>query len=197
VTVERFTMALPWVCRGGILTPNQKAVYINLLDRQGANNHAWPSHATIARETCMSRSSVKRAIKDLEAMKLVRIRGRLGDDGKRTSNSYEVAKYPPGSVRTTPQFSQSYKEDSVQEDSSLNSSSARSKRSWENVSDEHRPSDKQLDHLTELIVENEGVSEAEAKAWVATMGIETSRDAHEAIKDQWRLKWDFDGSIKS
>lgn len=44
-----------------------KLVYIYLYDRMDKERKAWPGLNTIARDLSLSRSTVKRAVKDLEA----------------------------------------------------------------------------------------------------------------------------------
>ena len=56
-----------------------KLVYIYLYDRQDKEKKAWPGIKTIASDLSLSRSTVKRAIKDLEnaGMKRNRLADRL------------------------------------------------------------------------------------------------------------------------
>ena len=54
------------------ISPREKAVLMCLADRHNPKQgYAWPSHASIARDTSFSVSTVKRAIKDLELKGLV------------------------------------------------------------------------------------------------------------------------------
>ena len=57
-----------------------KLVYIYLHDRQDKECKAWPSIKTIAADLSLSRSTVKRAIKDLEP--------HYRENGSATSNRY-------------------------------------------------------------------------------------------------------------
>lgn len=49
-----------------------KTMYIYLHDRQDKKCKAWPDIKTIAADLSLSRSTVKRAIKDLEKVSLIR-----------------------------------------------------------------------------------------------------------------------------
>ena len=56
-----------------------KLVYIYLYDRQDKEKKAWPGIKTIASDLSLSRSTVKRAIKDLENAGMIRpITGKTG-----------------------------------------------------------------------------------------------------------------------
>ena len=47
------------------------SVYTYLADRANQNNECWPSISTIAKDTKLSYSTVRRAIKDLEQLDLI------------------------------------------------------------------------------------------------------------------------------
>ena len=49
-----------------------KLVYIYLHDRMDTEHKAWPGLNTIAKDLSLSRSTVKRAVKDLEKAGLIR-----------------------------------------------------------------------------------------------------------------------------
>lgn len=65
-----------------------KLVYLYLYERRGKDNTAWPGLNIIARDLSLSRSTVKRAIQDLEAANLVRKEARYRTNGSATSNLY-------------------------------------------------------------------------------------------------------------
>ena len=65
-----------------------KLVYLYLFDRQNKDNVTWPGLNTIARDLSLSRSTVKRAIHDLERAKLVRKEAHYRANGSATSNRY-------------------------------------------------------------------------------------------------------------
>lgn len=65
-----------------------KLVYLYLYDRKNKDNVTWPGLNTIARELSLSRSTVKRAIQDLEYVGLVRKEAHYRQNGSATSNRY-------------------------------------------------------------------------------------------------------------
>ena len=65
-----------------------KLVYLYLYDRKNKDNVTWPGLNTIARELSISRSTVKRAIHDLEQANLVRKESHYRQNGSPTSNRY-------------------------------------------------------------------------------------------------------------
>lgn len=72
------------------LPPRAKTVYMYLKDRSNKEGQCWPAVKTIARDTSLSVSTVKRAIADLVGygwlVKERRVRDNLGD----TSNLYRL-----------------------------------------------------------------------------------------------------------
>ena len=67
-----------------------KAVYMYLKDRSNAEGECWPAIKTIARDTSMSVSTVKRAIEDLLQCRLLRKERRFRENRGNTSNRYYV-----------------------------------------------------------------------------------------------------------
>lgn len=65
-----------------------KLVYIYLHDRQDKEKKAWPGLNTIASDLSISRSTVKRAVRDLEQAGLIRKEPHLRENGSATSNRY-------------------------------------------------------------------------------------------------------------
>lgn len=65
-----------------------KLVYIYLHDRMDKEKKAWPGLNTIAKDLSLSRSTVKRAIRDLEKAELIRKEPHFRDNGSATSNRY-------------------------------------------------------------------------------------------------------------
>ena len=65
-----------------------KLVYIYLYDRMDKERKAWPGLNTIARDLSLSRSTVKRAVKDLEKASLIRKEPHCRENGSATSNRY-------------------------------------------------------------------------------------------------------------
>ena len=67
-----------------------RAVYMYLKDRSDAEGKCWPGIRTIAADLHLSRSTVKRALKDLEQHGYLRRDPRYRDNGSRTSNLYII-----------------------------------------------------------------------------------------------------------
>ena len=65
-----------------------KLVYLYLNDRKDKDDVTWPCINTIARDLSLSRTTVKRAIQDLEAAGLVRKEAHYRANGSATSNRY-------------------------------------------------------------------------------------------------------------
>ena len=67
-----------------------KTVYMYLKDRSNAEGECWPAIKTIARDTSMSVSTVKRAIADLLQCGLLRKERRFRENRGNTSNKYFI-----------------------------------------------------------------------------------------------------------
>ena len=72
------------------LSHRAKAVYMYLRDRADTKNQCWPSVRTIGRELRLSRSTVKRALKDLEEAGHLSKDPRYRDNGSSSSNLYTL-----------------------------------------------------------------------------------------------------------
>jgi predicted transcriptional regulator len=70
------------------LPARAKTVYMYLKDRSDANGECWPAINTIARQTSMSRSTVKRGIADLIQCGLLTKELRYRENGSNSSNRY-------------------------------------------------------------------------------------------------------------
>ncbi len=70
------------------LSHRAKLVYLYLHDRMDSEKKAWPGINTIASDLSISRSTVKRAIKDLEKASLIRKEPHFRENGSATSNRY-------------------------------------------------------------------------------------------------------------
>lgn len=66
------------------------SLYRYLLDRQGKNDACWPSIKTISQHTKMSRSTVKRAIKDLLQAGYLEVEYRRRENGGTSSSCYKI-----------------------------------------------------------------------------------------------------------
>lgn len=69
-----------------------KTVYMYLMDRSNADGECWPAIKTIARDTSMSVSTVKRAVADLIHCGLLRKEYRYRENGSNSSNRYFLKK---------------------------------------------------------------------------------------------------------
>ena len=67
-----------------------KSVYMYLKDRSNAEGECWPAIKTIARDTSMSVSTIKRALNDLLKCGLLRKEYRYRENGSNSSNRYYV-----------------------------------------------------------------------------------------------------------
>lgn len=65
-----------------------KLVYIYLYDRMDKERKSWPGINTIAKDLSVSRSTVKRAVKDLERAGLIQKEPHFRENGSATSNRY-------------------------------------------------------------------------------------------------------------
>lgn len=64
------------------------AVYMYLRDRADKDNRCWPAIRTIGRELRLSRSTVKRALRDLEDAGFLTRAARYRENGSNTSNMF-------------------------------------------------------------------------------------------------------------
>lgn len=74
------------------LLTRAKTVYMYLKDRSDAKGECWPAINTIAKETSMSRSIVKRGIADLIRCGLLTKEPTYRENGGNTSNRYFLKK---------------------------------------------------------------------------------------------------------
>ena len=72
------------------LPSRAKCVYMYLKDRSNAGGECCPAIKTIARDTSMSVSTVKRALDDLLKCGLLRKECRYRENGSNSSNRYYV-----------------------------------------------------------------------------------------------------------
>ena len=69
-----------------------RAVYMYLKDRAGKGQDCWPAVNTIAANLQLSRSTVKRAIADLEKSGYLRREQRWRENGGKSSNMFYLTK---------------------------------------------------------------------------------------------------------
>ena len=72
------------------LPSRARAVYMYLRDRSDAEGKCWPGIKTIASDMKLSRSTVKRALVDLERAGYLTRVSRYRSNGSSTSNLYTV-----------------------------------------------------------------------------------------------------------
>ena len=72
------------------LPSRARAVYMYLRDRADSEGKCWPGIKTIAKDLNLSRSTVKRALADLERRGYLQRILRYRDNGSSTSNLYFV-----------------------------------------------------------------------------------------------------------
>lgn len=72
------------------LPQRAKTVYMYLHERAGSADSCWPGIRRIAADLQLSRSTVKRALKDLEKAGYLVKEARYRENGSLTSNRYKV-----------------------------------------------------------------------------------------------------------
>ncbi len=72
------------------LPSRARAVYMYLHDRSDAEGKCWPGIKTIASDMKLSRSTVKRALADLEKAGYLKKLSRYRENGSSTSNLYSI-----------------------------------------------------------------------------------------------------------
>lgn len=72
------------------LPARARAVYMYLRDRSDAEGKCWPGIKTIASDLKLSRSTVKRALNDLEKSGYLERKHRRRPNGSSSSNLYTV-----------------------------------------------------------------------------------------------------------
>lgn len=72
------------------LPPRAKTVYMYLKDRSNADGECWPAVKTIAKNTSLSVSTVKRAIADLIRCGSLTKVSRYRENGSHSSNRYFI-----------------------------------------------------------------------------------------------------------
>ena len=73
-----------------LLPPRAVSVYMYLKDRSNSAGSCWPGIKTIARDMNLSRSTVKRALADLEQHGYLANLPRYRPNGSNTSNLYTL-----------------------------------------------------------------------------------------------------------
>lgn len=65
-------------------------VFIYLFDRANTKGECWPAESTIARELKMSKTTVRRAIRDLRQAGLLETEQRFRDNGGKSSLLFKL-----------------------------------------------------------------------------------------------------------
>ena len=73
------------------LPARARMVYMYLRDRANKDGSCWPAVKTIARDLKLSRSTVKRALRDLEQTGYLEKQERYRKNGSCTSNLYTLS----------------------------------------------------------------------------------------------------------
>ena len=73
------------------LSHRARAVYMYLKDRADRESRCWPGIKTIAADLHLSRSTVKRALNDLERHGYIQRTPRYRGNGSRSSNLYTLS----------------------------------------------------------------------------------------------------------
>lgn len=73
------------------LPARARMVYMYLQDRANKDGSCWPAVKTIARDLKLSRSTVKRALRDLEQTGYLEKQERYRKNGSCTSNLYTLS----------------------------------------------------------------------------------------------------------
>ena len=166
MTIKRqngFAMIPNVIARSGRLNPNSLAVYVCLKSHAGTTNKTWVSHKTISKETKISVSAVKTALKQLKEVGLIDWKRRIRPtDGRQTSNDYRIfdsERHLGRLFPTTPQSSKSYQEEEPIEEESieekpLNTPFPKRGRKRNQPSDQEPATAKQFELISQLFIEH-------------------------------------------
>lgn len=81
--------AMNWAW-GVKLQPSVKLVLLKLADRANDDGECWPGQSSIADECCISKNTLIRHLKELEALGLITKFKRKSEDGKQGTNVYQL-----------------------------------------------------------------------------------------------------------
>lgn len=79
-----------WLLHDEGVSAHAKLVYVVLSSHVSRRNRAWPSHRTIGTVSGLSKSTVIRALRELEALGVIVKRHRFAHGERQTSNEYEL-----------------------------------------------------------------------------------------------------------
>ena len=95
--------AVNWAWKQKHMTPWEKLVLLALADRHNPDHGCFPSLSKIVDDTEISRSTVRRCLKQLEQKGLITVQENMRANGSQTSNLYHLhIGSPPGSQRHPP-----------------------------------------------------------------------------------------------
>ena len=106
--------AVNWAWKQKDMTPWEKLVLLALADRHNPDHGCFPSLNKIVDDTEISRSTVRRCLKQLEKKGLITVQENMRANGSQTSNLYHLhigsppvsARHPPSVTLDTPPVSQ-------------------------------------------------------------------------------------------
>jgi hypothetical protein len=186
-----FAMIPNSLARCGKLTPKAMAVYLCLKSHAGTSNRTWLAHKTISKESNVSETAVKSALRELNSLGLVTWKKRIRPtDGRQTTNDYLLHDsdsilgrlFPPG-----PQASETYQVEEPIEEELLNSSS-KGRARVRNIPSADKPaSDKQIELLRSLFIELN--SDLESNIKTEELDRMSCLAADEWINELKREKW--------
>jgi DNA-binding transcriptional ArsR family regulator len=94
---EEFSMSvkmMTWAFEARGLTPVERLILLALADWANDDGECWPGQVSIAEKVEVSESTVRRAIRRLEAAEVIEVGERRRPDGYRTSNLYRLGGLP-------------------------------------------------------------------------------------------------------
>jgi hypothetical protein len=180
-----FVMISNDMVRSGKIPPHELVVYINLKSRKGNKQSAYPSHATIAKETAMSVTKVKQCIRHLVELGYLKVTPQFIGPGKQTSNDYLIFDTPTRHKKTAPGARRDYEEDSLEEDSNTNSPKDLDERKWRHLSKEKPITAKQFEYIHILHEESGHLEDDGCLPEPEDLGEIDQVRADEYIKELW------------
>ncbi len=82
--------AIKWAESQCVRNAVARAVLLALASHANEHGHAFPSHRFLAAKTGLCVSSVRNGLKTLEADSLIRCKARYRDNGRQTSNLFQL-----------------------------------------------------------------------------------------------------------
>lgn len=82
--------ALQWAWEQNVPNSSRKLVLLALADRANDDGECWPGIASLSEKCSISRSTLIRAVEDLEEQGLLEVTNRPGDGSGRMTNLYRL-----------------------------------------------------------------------------------------------------------